>query len=157
MPIDIWNVHAFLLREEQGSWGVSIPPGSQEQAGVRYEIDDHDDMQAFEQQIRAFRRWMAEHGQQGRPLAISEYGILMPADYGFDEGRVEAFMYATFHCLATARDLEVGYPADDYRLVQWWAWYSLADTVYPAGNLADHTSKALLPLGLAFARYMAAR
>ncbi len=27
MPIDLWNVHAFTLREERDSWGVDIPPG----------------------------------------------------------------------------------------------------------------------------------
>ena len=27
MPIDIWTVHAYTLREEADSWGVDIPPG----------------------------------------------------------------------------------------------------------------------------------
>ena len=27
MPVDVWNVHNFVLREERGSWGVDIPPG----------------------------------------------------------------------------------------------------------------------------------
>ena len=27
MPVDVWNIHAFILREERDSWGVDIPPG----------------------------------------------------------------------------------------------------------------------------------
>jgi hypothetical protein len=153
MPVDVWNVHGFVLREERDSWGVGIPPGFDDDAGILYEIDDHDDLEAFRGQILAFRRWMADHGQRDRPLALSEYGILMPPDYGYDEARVEAFMVATFDYLVTATDERVGYPRDGNRLVQWWAWYSLADTTYPTGNLFDPETKALTPLGSAFARY----
>ena len=62
-------------------------------------------------------------------------------------------MYGTFDFFLTAVDEVVGYPADGNRLVQQWAWYSLGDTVYATGNLADLETKALTPLGLAFARY----
>jgi hypothetical protein len=122
-------------------------------AGKLYEIQDHDDLAIFSGQILAFRRWMAERGQRDRPLVISEYGILMPTDYGFDGARVSAFMYATFDFFLTATDDEVGYPQDGNHLVQWWAWYSLADTVYPTGNLFDPDSGTVLPLGLAYAWY----
>ena len=154
MPVDIWNVHNFVLREERDSWGVDIPPGMDASVGVLYEIKDHDDLEAFESQVLNFRRWMAERGQRDRPLVISEYGILMPPDYGFDEARVQAFMYATFDFFLTATDEKVGYPQDDNRLVQWWAWYSLADTVYPTGNLFNPETKAIMPLGAAFAHYV---
>jgi hypothetical protein len=153
MPVDLWNVHGFLLREEADAWGVGIPPGVDATAGTLYEIEDHDDLRMFQDQILSFRRWMAEQGYRSQPLVVSEYGILMPADYGFDERRVQAFMYATFDYLLTATDDEVGCPADGNRLVQWWAWYSLADTRYPAGNLFDPQTRALTPLGSAFARY----
>ena len=153
MPVDVWNVHGFLLREERGSWGVSIPPGFEATAGVLYGIEDHDDLEAFQSQILSFRRWMAQHGQRDRPLVVSEYGILMPVDYGFDQARVKAFMYATFDFFSTATDEHVGYPQDSNRLVQWWAWYSLADTTYPTGNLFDPETKAVASLGSAFAQY----
>lgn len=153
MPVDVWNVHGFVLREERDSWGVGIPPGFDDDAGLLYEIEDHDDLQAFQAQILAFRRWMARHGQRDRPLVLSEFGILMPADYGFDPARVQAFMVATFDYLSTATDERVGYPQDGNRLVQWWAWYSLADTVYPTGNLFDPETKALTTVGSAFAGY----
>jgi hypothetical protein len=153
MPVDVWNVHGFLLREERDSWGVDIPPGFGERTGVLYEIEEHDDLEAFRAQILAFRRWMAARGQRDRPLVVSEYGILMPSDYGFDEERVRAFMVGTFDYFLTARDEKVGYPGDGNRLVQWWAWYSLADTVFPASNLFEPATRAISPLGLAFARY----
>jgi hypothetical protein len=96
---------------------------------------------------------MAEHGQRDRPLVLSEYGVLMPADYGFGPERVEAYLIATLDFLSTARDKDVGYPRDDDRLVQWWAWYSLADTVYPTGNLFDPKTQTITALGDAFAAY----
>ena len=153
IPVDVWNVHGFVLREEVDSWGVRIPPGIEADTGVLYEIEDHDDIGAFQGQILAFRRWMAERGYRDRPLVVSEYGILMPSDYGFEEERVQAFMEASFDYFLTATDDAVGYPADGNRLVQWWCWYSLADTVYSTGNLFDPTTKTLTYLGDAFARY----
>jgi hypothetical protein len=153
MPVDVWNVHNFILREEKDSWGVGIPPGFDATSGVLYEIDDHDDVEVFRQQILDFRRWMAEHGRRDRPLVVSEYGIVMPPDYGFDRERVRRFMFATFDYFLTAVDEEVGYPEDDNRLVQWWAWYSLADTTYPTANLFDPATRLPTPLGEAFARY----
>jgi len=117
MPVDVWSVHGFVLREERDAWGVDIPPGFETASGVLYEIEDHDDLRIFQDQILAFRRWMAERGQRDRPLAVSEYGILMPADYGFGFERVQAFMYATFDYMLSASDDEVGCPADGNRLV----------------------------------------
>ena len=37
----------------------------------------------FQQNIIDFRAWMAERGYGDKPLMVSEYGILMPAEYGF--------------------------------------------------------------------------
>jgi hypothetical protein len=119
-----------------------------------YEIEDHGDLEAFQNQILAFRRWMAEHGQRDRPLVLSEYGILMPADYGYGPARVQAYMIATFDYLSTATDEQVGYPQDGNHLVQWWAWYSLTDTAYPTSNLFDPETQILTDLGHAFAAYM---
>ncbi|MBK8046417.1 MAG: hypothetical protein IPK16_04355 [Anaerolineales bacterium] len=37
MPVDVWNMHAFVLREERDSWGVNIPPGFEmEQRGMMW-------------------------------------------------------------------------------------------------------------------------
>jgi hypothetical protein len=154
MPVDVWNVHNFVLREERDSWGVDIPPGMGAQTGALREIADHDDVAIFRQQIVDFRRWMAQQGQQDKALIVSEYGILMPAEYGFPVERVTDFMIRTFEFLRTATDPALGYPADGYRLVQRWCWFSTLDDRYPTGNLVEADGGALTPLGEAFRGYL---
>lgn len=154
MPVDVWNIHNFILREERGSWGVDIPPGFPDDTGVLYDIDDSGNLEAFKSQIWAFRRWMKEKGLQDKPLIVSEYGIPMPTDYGFPFERVRDFMYATFDFFLTAADPTLGYPPDGYRLVQKWCWFSLGDLKYPTGNLFDPETKEMTPLGEAFVRYI---
>ena len=57
--------------------------------------------------------------------------------------------------LLTASDADIGYPADDNRLVQRLTWYSLSDTVYPTSNLVDPTTGEFTLLGQTFANYAA--
>lgn len=154
MPVDVWNTHAFILREEKDSWGVDIPPGMSETSGMLFEIEDHDSLEIFQQQIVAFRQWMKEHGQQDKPLIVSEYGILMPEEFGFDHERVRDFMFASFDFFLSARDDRLGYAADDHRLVQRWCWFSLSDRKYPTGNLFDPDTRQITPLGLDYASYL---
>ena len=156
MPIDIWNIHAFVLREEQGAWGVDIPPGLPDKYGQLYEIDDSDNMDIFRQQIIDFRRWMAERGYQNYPLIISEYGILMPEEYGFPPDRVVAFLRGSFDFFSTATDPALGYPNDGYRLVQAWCWYSLSasEHLYPTGNLFDPETGQITAVGQGWVEYV---
>jgi hypothetical protein len=98
---------------------------------------------------------MKDRGQQNKPLIVSEYGILMPNDYGFPPERVRDFMLGTFRIFETTIDPDLGYPADGHRLVQRWCWFSLADTRYPTGNLIVAESGALTLVGEAFAAYAA--
>ena len=153
MPVDVWNVHNFILREERDSWGVDIPPGMPDASGRLYEIADHDNLEIFRQQIVEFRRWMKARGQQDKPLIVTEYGILMPGEYGFPPGEVERFMLGTFEFFRTASDRTLGYAGDGYHLVQRWCWFSLADQRYPTGNLLVSSGGGLTPLGEAFAGY----
>lgn len=155
IPVDVWNVHAFILREDRASWGVSIPPGFDVDQGMLWEIEDHDDLNLFRQQIVDFRRWMDRNGERDKPLIVSEFGILMPAEYGFPPERVAEFMTETFDFLLTAADPDLGYPADGNRLVQRLTWYSLSDTVYPTGNLVDPATGEITLLGQVFADYAA--
>jgi len=55
MPVDIWTVHAFILREEADSWGIGIPPGMDERSGLLYELTDHNDLEIFRQSLFSFR------------------------------------------------------------------------------------------------------
>ena len=163
MPVDIWNVHNFILREKRDppdNWGSSIPPGIPAAQGELREMDDHDRMDLFDQQIRAFRAWMAEKGERDKPLIITEYGILFNEELGFGEERVREFMLATFDYSLTATDPDIGYPADGNRLVQRWAWYSLDDDSFEWGttwgNLFDPTTREIESLGQAFGNYVVA-
>ncbi|HRJ41451.1 MAG TPA: hypothetical protein PL105_06215, partial [Caldilineaceae bacterium] len=79
MPVDVWNIHNFILREVFQDYGADIPPGiaTNDPRAATYESDwTHIDLALFDQQIRAFRGWMAARGQQEKPLIVSEYGVL---------------------------------------------------------------------------------
>lgn len=167
MPVDVWNIHAFILNERsctyfpEDCWGADIPPGMDVREGERFSIDDNDNIGIFKRFILGFRRWMADRGYQEHPLIITEYGVLMPQEYGFSPARVNAYMNATFDYLSSAIG-PTGYPADKNRLVQSWAWYSLTDqtfngwlydastgerTVY-GDNFAAYTSKIVASVNL---------
>lgn len=155
MPIDVWNIHAFVLHEELDSWGIDIPPGISAQQGQLFEIDDSDNLQIFKQQIIDFRRWLVSIGQANKPLIVTEYGILMPPDYGFGPDRVAQFMTATFDFFLTATDPTLGYAPDQNRLVQRWVWYSLNDPeLYITGNLIEQNNGEFNSLGQTFSDYV---
>jgi hypothetical protein len=159
MPVDIWAVHNSILREERNSWGVDIPPGMGADTGRLYEVEDNDRLDIFQQQLIDFRVWMRDRGYRDRPLYLTEFSVLMPAEYGFPPERVIAFMTGAFDFLLGAVDDQLGYPADGNRLVQRWLWYSVADTDepdhYPTGNLFDSETKEMTAVGRAFADYVA--
>ncbi len=155
MPVDVWNIHNFILREERGSWGVDIPPGFSVDHGTLFEVADHADLEIFKAQIIHFRQWLAERGQRAKPLIVSEYGILMPADYGFDSERVEHFLVETYRFMLTAADEQIGDPADHNHLVQRWAWYSLGDDRYPTSNFINLETGNLTRLGQVHQQFVA--
>lgn len=159
MPVDVWNIHAFILRERScdyypdDCWGAEVPPGITATQGMLYEIQDNDNLDIFKQNIQRFRQWMADRGYQAQPLIVTEFGVQMPPDLGFPPERVHAFMDATFDYLSMVTGT-VGCPTDEYRLVQRWAWYSLTDDNFN-GWLFDPTSKARTVFGDNFADYTA--
>jgi hypothetical protein len=151
MPVDVWTVHNFVLREERGSWGTEIPPGFDNvRLGRLCEVADHGRLDLFEQQLRNFRRWMALRGYRDTPLALTEYGILMPPEYGFPLNDVADYLQATLALLMEMKDPTTGYPADGNRLVQRWAWFSLSDTQFPTGDLASLDASRLTIIGQAY-------
>ena len=137
MPVDVWGIHTFVLREEAGSWGAGMPPGIVAAAdeGMRWSIADHGDPALVADQMWSMRRWMAEHGYRDTPLWVTEYGILMPAAYGFPPDRVSAFLETTFDAFRTTCDPTLGLPTDGHRLVQRWLWFSAHASEYPTGDL----------------------
>ena len=154
MPIDVWNVHAFTLREELDSWGVDIPPGMDDSLAIRYELADHDNLEILEENLIDFRSWMADRGYGDKPLIISEYGILMPEDYGFPPERVAEFMIGSFRLFQTLSG-DTGYESDQGRLVQQWFWFSVSDPyLYPTGDLYNPTNGQLTALGEVWTEYI---
>jgi hypothetical protein len=154
MPVDWWTLHGFVLREERDGWGAGIPTGLlAENVGQLYEIEDHGDVQIFQDQIIAFRTWMAENGYRDKPLALTEFGILFGPEYGYTPDVVAAYLRDTFEWLGEASDFDIGYPPDDDRLVQRWAWFSLSDPLYPGTSLANLQADALTEIGQAFREY----
>jgi hypothetical protein len=154
MPVDIWTVHAYILREAKGEWGAGIPTGLSETTGTLVNVDDHDNINLFKGQVVRFREWMAEHGYRDVPLVISEFGILMPPELGFTPERVEAYMFATFDYLISARDSSTGLPSDGNRLVQRWAWFSMSYEPFPTSDLYSPTTTAFTDLGNSYRSYL---
>jgi hypothetical protein len=150
MPADWWTVHGYVLREEKGSWGVEIPPGMEVTQGELYEVSDHGRLDLFKSQLSAFRQWMAENGYQNTPLALTEFGILMPTSYGFPMEMIASYLEQTFSWLYQAQDANTGYPQDEYHLVQKWAWFSVAYATYPSSDLGDIASGRLTLVGESF-------
>lgn len=153
-PADMWHIHAFTLREEAGGWGVGIPPGMDGARGELYDIADHGDLDLFKQHITTFRDWMAVNGYADRPLAVTEFGILLPEDMGFPPDAVADYLRGAFDFFREATG-EQGLAADDGRLVQVAFWYSLNDsTEYVTGNLIDVTTGRPTRLGRAYQSYI---
>jgi len=150
MPVDWWTLHGYVLSEEKGSWGVEIPPGIEATQGELREVKDHGRLDLFEDQIRSFRQWMAERGYQNTPLALTEFGILMPSSYGFPSELVASYLEDTFTWLAQTQDDTLGYPGDGYHLVQKWAWFSISDPTYSNSDLGDLVSGKLTLVGESF-------
>ncbi len=147
LPTDMWTLHAYVLREERDSWGIDIPPGLDAEFGDLYEIDDHDDLDLFLKQIVAFRRWMSENGYRDRPLSVTEFGILLPNDYGFPPEVVAQYMRDTYTIMLNEQDAQIGYPSDDNRLVQSMFWFIFHYDQYPTGAIWDIENGKLTPLG----------
>jgi len=165
MPVDVWTLHLYVLaeirpwdgRDADGKIALGTDPALAKEAYwsargpalvecARDEVicrAEHDSLPRFIEQILALRRWMQAHGQQDKPLLLSEFALLYPfVDYDdpvdptecflmdefgncFTPNRVQRYLEQTFAFLHAARDAGLGYPADDYRLVQQWLWYSL--------------------------------
>jgi len=155
MPVDWWTVHGYVLREERGGWGAEIPTGFPAiNSGDLYEIPDTGSVEDFEILIIKFRTWMADNGFQDTPLALTEFGILFSEDYGYTPEVVAEYLAQTFTWLDQAKDLLIGYPQDEYRLVQRWAWFSLFDKLYYASNLANYEADAVTDIGWEFRKFV---
>ena len=107
MPVDIWNMHLYVLEErnpaepnnEYGDGKIALgtdpalakwssqgfadrcPAPGDASADPRPDVhcrSEHDSVRIFRDQVYEMRRWMAARGQQNKPLIISEFGLLYP-------------------------------------------------------------------------------
>lgn len=140
MPVDIWTTHVLILPEMSPlcpvevcgpvRWGAGVPVGLPDAYGALYGIEDNWSILKFQQLVVAFCTWLRDRGQRDKPLWITEYGVLMPPEYGATNERVNAFMNASFDFMLYTRDSTLGYAPDSNLLVQRWAWNSLNDQPY---------------------------
>jgi len=171
MPVDGWSAHNFILNEvneercspeelpawvwEVGCWGAGVPPGEEFENvlfGEVVPIDENDSMDYFRERVVRFRQWMKDNGYRNVPLLISEYGILMPQDFGFPSWRVNQFMNSTFTYMLNTTDPNLGLPQDENRLVQQFSWYSTTDNGFN-GWLFNPQSFGLTDMGWNYRQY----
>ncbi|HLF27034.1 MAG TPA: CARDB domain-containing protein [Anaerolineae bacterium] len=181
LPADLWNTHSYILREIDASdpqaqpkgpyevWGAFIPPGMTATRGVLYEKSQMFSLGIFRQRLIDFRTWLRDRGYRDTPVYVTEYGELFPyppdtpgGGFHYDEmgmpiteARVAAFMTGTFNVLLNLTDPNIGYAADNNRLVQRWLWYSVSDTEL-GGALFDPGTHQRRQLGNVFAAYTSA-
>lgn len=164
MPVDAWAFHNFILNEASCAvypasqcWGAEIPPGVNATRGLEVEVKDTGDFELFKEQVIRFRQWMADRGYRNTPAFLSEFGILMPNPpyTEFSQDVVNEFMNNTFDFLMTATDPNIGYPGDENRLVQRFAWYSMDDKINHNGHLFEPDNGVRTGMGDNFAAYAA--
>ena len=150
MPVDVWNIHTFILREVHNEWGAGIPVGlSDNSVGYQDNGENHLNPALVAQGVRTMREWMRDRGQQNKDLIISEYGVLLSHLASLvDPANVQNFMLGTFNFFLNTRDCTLGNTQDECRLVQAWAWYSLDDNYYnPYGQLFDPSTYQITATG----------
>jgi hypothetical protein len=136
MPVDVWQTHLYLIQERAGELesGAGIPAGIDAQTGLFANLTDvektliNKDFSYVPGLIRDFRQWMKDRGQQDKPMIITEMAVMMP-DWIMPgaftpEAIANEFLYKAIDYIFTERDVNLGYPEDDYRLVQSMWWWS---------------------------------
>jgi hypothetical protein len=110
------------------------------------------------------RQWMKDHGQQDKPLLLSEFGLLYDEDVmdefgaNFTALRAATFLTKTFSYLVTTSDAILGMPSDKNRLVQQWIWFSVNFPLGSISNLVTKTSPyTFTPVGQMFKANVASR
>lgn len=151
-------------------WESDGTPNQCSRADV-YCYAEHDNMTIFASQVRAMRQWMKDNGEQDKPLILTEFSLLysyvpeaggcfLQDEFGncFTPQRVTNFMNAALNYLETAVDTNIGYPQDNYRLVQQWAWYAMNDQQTGTPNkLVNDNSTGFTLMGNTYKNRIAAQ
>jgi hypothetical protein len=154
LPADLWNIHFYILNEGPcGSWGGAVPPFSSQETGwqIPFTAAALLDLEAMENNLRAFRQWMYDRGYGDQPLIITEFGVLPPPTFpGFEDPVSAQFLSDIFDLFLTATDPVIGYAADGNRLVQMWAWFSTNFGAYGGDLFETGAGADLTVIGEAF-------
>lgn len=151
MPVDVWNIHNYVLSEDGTGWSTGVPRGVDIALAVHRIPQDTVNGDLAHEQLVTFRQWMASNGYQGKPLIVTEWGGL-PTNY-FDDDTVARFVITdSLHHMLNARDVNVGLASDDYRLVQGSLYFQL-DPWTPYESLINFDG-TLTTLGNSWAGYM---
>lgn len=137
LPVDVWSTHLYVAREVRNEWGLRIPVGIEGvDYGRVYTRADAVDIDKFTQLVYELRTWMKARGYQNVPLVIPEWGGIMPLWFlPVTEEEFHTFVRDAVAFITNTRDTEIGYPGDDYRLVQQAAFWSLdADDTFDNGS-----------------------
>ncbi len=93
--MDVWNIHAYVLNEAScdmypdNCWGAGIPAGLADTVGLYVDIHHASQNANFsnaQYHLVALRAWMAQHGQQNKPLIITEMGVNFPPQWCLQNG-----------------------------------------------------------------------
>ncbi len=142
-----------------------------------YCIYEHDQVDLLAQQVVAMRGWMKANGYQRTPLLLTEWSLLyqymllpdgtcaVQDEQGncFTPERVTQFLRSSVAYLETAADSALGYPLDNSRLVQQWAWFTLdalGEDVFTVGNpslMVDPVTGELTQMGREYRTQIAQR
>ncbi len=172
--IDVYTIHGYIINEAELygpdgktiSWGPGLPIGYDPatwpapesihtELGETYKTHD---INIFKTRVINFRQWMADQGEQNKPLWITEFGSLFPSRgnpyfYASDQ-ETASFMAQTFDFMLGTKDPQLGFAADDNRLVQKWVWFSMNHPLTSYGGaLFDPSNHQITPVGQQFIQY----
>jgi len=131
MPIDVYTLHAYM------------------------DTSNPDILNQVKGQVNHKRKIMKDNGDRAKWLIITETGALW--DAGAET--ITRYMNDVFDYLSTATSSDLGCIIDGNRLVQRWAWFALTswdsqnDHRWDGTDLLDIDTKAITPVGQAYADY----
>ncbi|MDF1515454.1 MAG: hypothetical protein P1S60_16715 [Anaerolineae bacterium] len=136
MPVDVWQIHLYVLPEKRNANGADIPAGIDDVDEGWFIYDTitetilaNKDFSHVPGLVRDFRQWLKDRGQQNKPLFITEMAVTYPewvpeGDFSPEAVR-DDYMYPVLDMVFHDTDYDLGMPDDDYRLVQsvwWWSF-----------------------------------
>ena len=136
LPCDGMHSHAYIIQETPGSgigYAVGVSGTSDARGGTAW--SNHTNFEVLKEDVKRLRQWMKDLNWENKPLVISEYGSLLPAEGWNSTPEVQGqYLQDSFNFFLTYSD-STGCPLDENRLVQEFSWFSLNFTGFMDGRL----------------------